>query len=122
MSQSDPHFRVIEFYSGIGGMHYAFDASGHKGEILKAFDINTTANDVYAHNHGKKQLAQRNIEAVPMELYDSQKADLWLMSPPCQPVRINDYHPHVAKHQLWQISSVVTAELTHFDILFFGDR
>jgi hypothetical protein len=38
--------------------HYAFNASGHKGQILKAFDINTTANEVYAHNHGKKQLAQ----------------------------------------------------------------
>ncbi|KAG0312010.1 tRNA (cytosine-5-)-methyltransferase [Linnemannia gamsii] len=78
-------FRVLEFYSGIGGMHYAFDRSGHKGEILKAFDINTTANEVYAHNHGKKQLAQRNIEAVPMEFYDKQEADVWLMSPPCQP-------------------------------------
>ncbi|KAF9153406.1 tRNA (cytosine-5-)-methyltransferase [Linnemannia schmuckeri] len=78
-------FRVLEFYSGIGGMHYAFDRSGHKGEILKAFDINTTANEVYAHNHGKKQLAQRNIEAVPMEFYDKQQADVWLMSPPCQP-------------------------------------
>ncbi|KAI1317305.1 tRNA (cytosine-5-)-methyltransferase [Mortierella claussenii] len=79
------HFRVLEFYSGIGGMHYAFNESGHKGEILKAFDINTTANEVYAHNHGKKQLAQRNIEAVPVEFYDKQQADVWLMSPPCQP-------------------------------------
>ncbi|KAK3822657.1 MAG: TRNA aspartic acid methyltransferase 1 [Benniella sp.] len=79
------HFRVLEFYSGIGGMHYAFNGSGHQGEILKAFDINTTANEVYAHNHGKKQLAQRNIEAVPMEFYDKQQADVWLMSPPCQP-------------------------------------
>ncbi|KAF9898568.1 tRNA (cytosine-5-)-methyltransferase, partial [Lobosporangium transversale] len=83
---SKPHqFRVLEFYSGIGGMHYAFNESGHKGEILKAFDINTTANEVYAHNHGKQQLAQRNIEAVPVEFYDKQQADVWLMSPPCQP-------------------------------------
>ncbi|KAF9356521.1 tRNA (cytosine-5-)-methyltransferase [Mortierella sp. NVP85] len=79
------HFRVLEFYSGIGGMHYAFHGSGHQGEILKAFDINTTANEVYAHNHGKRKLAQRNIEAVPMEFYDKQQADVWLMSPPCQP-------------------------------------
>ncbi|KAF9925169.1 tRNA (cytosine-5-)-methyltransferase, partial [Linnemannia zychae] len=83
---ADEHqFRVLEFYSGIGGMHYAFNRSGNKGQILKAFDINTTANEVYAHNHGKKQLAQRNIEAVPLEFYDKQEADVWLMSPPCQP-------------------------------------
>ncbi|KAF9096487.1 tRNA (cytosine-5-)-methyltransferase [Mortierella sp. AD031] len=85
MAKEAHQFRVLEFYSGIGGMHYAFDKSGHKGQILKAFDINTTANEVYAHNHGKKQLAQRNIEAVPMEFYDKQQADVWLMSPPCQP-------------------------------------
>ncbi|GJJ71332.1 tRNA (cytosine38-C5)-methyltransferase [Entomortierella parvispora] len=78
-------FRVLEFYSGIGGMHYAFNESGHSGEIVQAFDINTTANEVYAHNHGKKQLSQRNIEAVPIELYDQKNADVWLMSPPCQP-------------------------------------
>ncbi|KAI8594998.1 TRNA aspartic acid methyltransferase 1 [Dissophora ornata] len=83
---AEPHqFRVLEFYSGIGGMHYSFNESGHQGQILKAFDINTTANEVYAHNHGKKQLAQRNIEAVPIEFYDKQQADVWLMSPPCQP-------------------------------------
>ncbi|KAF9901229.1 tRNA (cytosine-5-)-methyltransferase [Linnemannia zychae] len=85
MAEEQHQFRVLEFYSGIGGMHYAFDRSGHKGQILKAFDINTTANEVYAHNHGKKQLAQRNIEAVAMEFYDKQEADVWLMSPPCQP-------------------------------------
>ncbi|KAG9326692.1 hypothetical protein KVV02_002888 [Mortierella alpina] len=79
------HFRILEFYSGIGGMHYAFNESGHLGDILQAFDINTTANEVYAHNHGKKHLSQRNIEAVKMEVYDKHKADVWLMSPPCQP-------------------------------------
>ncbi|KAF9978489.1 tRNA (cytosine-5-)-methyltransferase [Actinomortierella ambigua] len=56
-SQEKQH-RILEFYSGIGGMHYAFNLSGHQGQVLKAFDINTTANEVYAHNHGKKQLAQ----------------------------------------------------------------
>ncbi|KAF9427293.1 tRNA (cytosine-5-)-methyltransferase [Podila epigama] len=85
MAKETHQFKVLEFYSGIGGMHYSFDASGHEGQILKAFDINTTANEVYAHNHGKKQLAQRNIEAVPIEFYDKQQADVWLMSPPCQP-------------------------------------
>ncbi|KAG0260341.1 tRNA (cytosine-5-)-methyltransferase, partial [Mortierella polycephala] len=78
-------FRILEFYSGIGGMHYAFNESGHQGSILQAFDINTTANEVYAHNHGKKHLSQRNIEAVKMEVYDKHQADVWLMSPPCQP-------------------------------------
>lgn len=50
--------------------HYAFDASGHKGHILKAFDINTTANEVYAHNHGKKQLAQVLSPPIILCSYD----------------------------------------------------
>jgi len=29
--------------------------------------------------------AKRNIEALPLEFYDAQKADVWTMSPPCQP-------------------------------------
>ncbi|KAF9581860.1 tRNA (cytosine-5-)-methyltransferase [Lunasporangiospora selenospora] len=57
-NSASPHFRILEFYSGIGGMHYAFQGSGHQGEIVKAFDINTTANQVYAHNHGKDRLGQ----------------------------------------------------------------
>ncbi|KAG9290915.1 hypothetical protein G9A89_011065 [Geosiphon pyriformis] len=79
-------YRVIEFYSGIGGMRYAFDLSGYSGTITAAFDINTTANHVYLHNFGSDApVKQRNIEALPLAYYDTLKADIWLMSPPCQP-------------------------------------
>ncbi|KAJ2959903.1 hypothetical protein NQZ79_g4717 [Umbelopsis isabellina] len=61
------------------------EEAGWDYKILRAFDINTTANEVYAHNHGKAAVAQRNIEALPLEFYDAQKADVWTMSPPCQP-------------------------------------
>ncbi|KAH8548625.1 S-adenosyl-L-methionine-dependent methyltransferase [Umbelopsis sp. PMI_123] len=77
--------RVLEFYSGIGGMHFAAEEAGWDYKIIKAFDINTTANEVYAFNHGKSFIAQRNIEALSLEFYDAQKADVWTMSPPCQP-------------------------------------
>ena len=48
---------VIEFFSGIGGMHYALKSfmkvhQPHlKYQIIKAFDFSTTANEVYHHNH-----------------------------------------------------------------------
>jgi len=66
-------------------MHFAAEQAGWDYKILRAFDINTTANEVYAFNHGKALVAQRNIEALPLEFYDAQKADVWTMSPPCQP-------------------------------------
>ena len=48
--------RVIEFFSGIGGMHYALknlvlERKDIKHEIVAAYDFSTTANDVYRYNH-----------------------------------------------------------------------
>ncbi|GES79546.1 tRNA (cytosine(38)-C(5))-methyltransferase [Rhizophagus clarus] len=81
--------RILEFYSGIGGMHYAFQLSNNSGEFLAAFDVNTTANSVYKHNLEKDKrksiVQQRSIESLPLSYYDSFNANIWLMSPPCQP-------------------------------------
>jgi tRNA (cytosine38-C5)-methyltransferase len=48
---------VLEFYSGIGGMHAALNLAEQQGsipsaEVLAAFDINDVANRIYAHNFG----------------------------------------------------------------------
>ena len=48
--------RVIEFFSGIGGMHYALknlvlERKDIKHEVVAAYDFSTTANDVYRYNH-----------------------------------------------------------------------
>ncbi|OAD72996.1 hypothetical protein PHYBLDRAFT_146309 [Phycomyces blakesleeanus NRRL 1555(-)] len=74
--------RVLEFYSGIGGMHYAAELAEWNHEILKAFDINTVANEIYRHNFGAKL---RLIETLSIEYYSDIAADVWTMSPPCQP-------------------------------------
>ncbi|KAI9313369.1 hypothetical protein BX666DRAFT_1975839 [Dichotomocladium elegans] len=50
--------RMLEFYSGIGGMHYAAILAGWDFEVIKAFDINNVANDVYKHNFGTKTVGQ----------------------------------------------------------------
>ena len=49
--------KVLEFYSGIGGMHAALQRAAAAGnipdfEVLAAFDINDVANRIYAHNFG----------------------------------------------------------------------
>ncbi|CAG8719051.1 4745_t:CDS:2, partial [Dentiscutata erythropus] len=70
--------------------------SGSIGEVIGAFDINTTANTIYKYNFEKNGspsiLHQRNIESLPLEYYDSYKADIWLMSPPCQPYTRTGLH------------------------------
>ncbi|RUP44925.1 hypothetical protein BC936DRAFT_148858 [Jimgerdemannia flammicorona] len=80
-----PTQKILEFYSGIGGMHYAARLANWDAHVLKAFDINTTANEIYTHNFGKGVVAQRNIEALSLSFYDKLRADIWTMSPPCQP-------------------------------------
>ncbi|KAJ2842421.1 hypothetical protein IWW36_005913, partial [Coemansia brasiliensis] len=77
--------RVAEFYSGIGGMHFALKEAGVEAQVVRAFDINNVANEVYSHNFADVPVMQRSIDSLPMTLFEALKADLWTMSPPCQP-------------------------------------
>ncbi|XP_078034283.1 tRNA (cytosine(38)-C(5))-methyltransferase [Augochlora pura] len=77
--------RVLELYSGIGGMHYAFQESGVNGDCVAAIDINTVANDVYKHNFPHVCLMNRNIQSITAEEVNDLHIDTILMSPPCQP-------------------------------------
>lgn len=82
---SVPVLDVLEFYSGLGGMHYALAESGICFNVIGALDINTLANHVYKFNFPKTKLLQKNIEGLTRQDLDKLKADLWTMSPPCQP-------------------------------------
>ncbi|CAB4405180.1 unnamed protein product [Rhizophagus irregularis] len=76
--------RCLEFFSGIGGLHYAFILSETEGEVLASFDINLVANSVYKHNFGKDPITKA-IDSLTVEDIEEYKANCWLMSPPCQP-------------------------------------
>lgn len=56
--------KILELYSGIGGMHCAWKESGLDGEIIAAVDINTVANSVYKHNFPETNLLNRNIQQL----------------------------------------------------------
>lgn len=82
--QEDEAWRVLEFYSGIGGMRYSLREAGIKAKVVEAFDINDRANDVYEHNFGHRPY-QGNIQSLTAADLDSYGAHGWLLSPPCQP-------------------------------------
>ena len=67
-SKPAPPVRVLEFYSGIGGMHYALGLAGLEvpAKVLTAFDINTVANEIYRHNFKGVKVVQRLIESIPV--------------------------------------------------------
>ncbi|CAG2236473.1 DNMT2 [Mytilus edulis] len=77
--------RVLELYSGIGGMHCALQDSGIKYEVVAAIDVNTTANKIYRHNFKGTYLIENGIEKLTVTQIDRMKIDMILMSPPCQP-------------------------------------
>jgi tRNA (cytosine38-C5)-methyltransferase len=77
--------RVLELFSGIGGMHCALDLIEQNYEIIAAIDINPSANLVYASNFPDVQILNRSIETIPLNQWEKWHADVWLMSPPCQP-------------------------------------
>ena len=73
--------RVLELYCGIGGCTAAL---GRAGEVVAAVDINRAALSVYGHNWPHPTLPA-TIESLPAASLDQWGADLWWMSPPCQP-------------------------------------
>ncbi|KAF8565141.1 hypothetical protein P879_10505, partial [Paragonimus westermani] len=77
--------RVLELYSGIGGIHCAFEKSTLDYEIVTAIDINDTATLVYRRNFPGTPALNRVLESLSMQELVSMKCDLWSMSPPCQP-------------------------------------
>lgn len=83
--------RVFEFFSGVGGLllglEKALSDSGGKRrffvESVTAYDVNATANRTYACNFGLEPECI-SIEHLGLRDVDG-RADLWLLSPPCQP-------------------------------------
>ncbi|XP_071708938.1 tRNA (cytosine(38)-C(5))-methyltransferase 2 isoform X2 [Rutidosis leptorrhynchoides] len=73
-------WRVLEFYSGIGGMRYSAMKAGVNAKMVEAFDINDLANDVYQHNFNHRPF--QTLTAADLDRY---RANVWLLSPPCQP-------------------------------------
>ncbi|KAK4401133.1 tRNA (cytosine(38)-C(5))-methyltransferase 2 [Sesamum angolense] len=62
-------WRVLEFYSGIGGMRYSLIEAGVDAEVVEAFDINDVANDVYEHNFGHRPHQVSRRGRVMLELF-----------------------------------------------------
>lgn len=78
--------KVLELFSGIGGMSFAVHSLklSPSPEIVSC-DINTVANEVHSFNFPGKVILQNNLAAISPEELDRIAADVWTMSPPCQP-------------------------------------
>ncbi|XP_041039759.1 tRNA (cytosine(38)-C(5))-methyltransferase isoform X1 [Carcharodon carcharias] len=85
MMEPEVPLRVLELYSGIGGMHYALKESCIAAKVVAAVDINTVANEVYKRNFPYTYLCAKTIEGMTLDEFNKLDFDMILMSPPCQP-------------------------------------
>ncbi|XP_017983314.1 PREDICTED: DNA (cytosine-5)-methyltransferase [Theobroma cacao] len=99
-------WRVLEFYSGIGGMRYSLMKAGVNAQVVEAFDINDRANDVYQHNFGHRPY-QGNIQSLTDADLDSYKAHVWLLSPPCQPYTRQGLQKHSADARAFSFLNIL---------------
>ncbi|KAL3939369.1 MAG: hypothetical protein SGBAC_005891 [Bacillariaceae sp.] len=81
--------RMIEFFSGIGGMRYSAENAVQESpktsiETCQAYDISIHANNAYKHNFPNDSVRTKLVEQLKPKDLDG-KADFWTMSPPCQP-------------------------------------
>lgn len=75
--------RVLELFAGIGGLRSALPEC----DVVAAVDINEKAAEVYQRNFGGDYWI-REIESLRAQEVASLSAELWWMSPPCQPFSI----------------------------------
>jgi tRNA (cytosine38-C5)-methyltransferase len=89
----------VEFYSGVGGWTMALETaiqevpeySSFKLERLAALDNSDVCQHVMHHNFGtlgskrKRPNQAVHIEKITISQVEDWRADIWLMSPPCQP-------------------------------------
>jgi site-specific DNA-cytosine methylase len=77
--------RALELFCGIGGFAVAV---GPLARIVGAIDLSAHVLDVYRHNlpsHPTRQICVTRHDAADFAAY---RADLWWMSPPCQPYTV----------------------------------
>mmetsp|Transcript_4547 Transcript_4547/g.8763 ORF Transcript_4547/g.8763 Transcript_4547/m.8763 type:complete len:392 (-) Transcript_4547:13-1188(-) len=108
-SKNRKDIKMVEFFSGIGGMRFGveqalkiLDKSGTmKISGCQAYEISIYANNTYSYNfdhevvmpNSKESVSKKNCDfGVRTKLVEQLKpsdldgkADLWTMSPPCQP-------------------------------------
>ncbi|KAI0073734.1 S-adenosyl-L-methionine-dependent methyltransferase [Panus rudis PR-1116 ss-1] len=80
--------RAAEFYSGIGGLHLGLSRSSVNGLVVRAYDWDQSACQVYDANYGKGIAQKADISRLTASELAGLNASLWLLSPSCQPYTV----------------------------------
>ncbi|KAJ3379698.1 C-5 cytosine-specific DNA methylase [Lobulomyces angularis] len=89
--KNEHHIRALEFFSGVGGLHYALNLATKNyssSQVIASYDINQWANQCYELNFNSKPIIS-GIEYQTIAQLEKFEANCWLLSPPCQPFTTN---------------------------------
>ena len=78
-----PTVRALELFCGIGG--FAAAVAGSNVRVMAALDQNPAALEVYRYNFPEHPVRQADLERITAWELTSPSAQLWWLSPPCQP-------------------------------------
>ena len=78
--------RVLELFAGIGGAAEAFQGLAD-AQVVAAIDHDEAAHLTYRANFSHPAL-RLNLASIRFNRLASLEADLWWMSPPCQPFTV----------------------------------
>ncbi|KAL3985272.1 C-5 cytosine-specific DNA methylase family protein [Acanthocheilonema viteae] len=100
--------KCLEFFAGVGGFHYALQKVGLQVTV-RALDINTVTNAIYKYNFPNTEIQQCNIQKLTTDYYDDYNADIWTMSPPCQPFTKKGLRKDIADHRCVVLKTICNA-------------
>ncbi len=116
--------RILELFSGIGAVSLA---SRGGDQVVSAVDINQSAMQVFRANFRAPSLV-REISSLSDQDLAEMGADLWWMSPPCQPFTrrglrkdLNDSRTRPLLHLIEAIERIQPTHIAMENVVGFGN-
>ncbi len=100
--------KALELFAGIGG--FAAASNTTPVEVIAAIDASLHVLDVYRHNWPHLAI-QKNLEGMTATELQAFGADLWWMSPPCQPHTIRGLKKDIDDPRSLSFSRIMEAVL-----------
>ena len=120
--------RALELFCGMGGFAAALPRVAPRAEVVGAIDLSPHALATYRHNHPSHDARQLNLTHLPAPRLAAYAADLWWMSPPCQPYTtrglqrdVEDRRAHSLLHLIELLGEIRPRFLALENVAGFGE-
>lgn len=118
-SETNAQLLALELFCGIGG--FAAATAGTNARVAGAFDQSRVALDVYHINYPKHSAREKDLERVGLAELLDVGANLWWLSPPCQPYSVrghrrdlDDPRARSLAHLLELFAAIPSADLPYY--------